>query len=191
MFEEESIAQNSSVVTVLIPDMNFTCCETLVAFTFVGINRQKGRQDPMIQIWRTNASHPGAYYKTGPSIPVNTDNIVCADGLPDIAFRTYLCILNKDYQVSVQPGDALGLEIPNTNNDDFDILFTRGGPTNYVFNKRLNSTIKLSETTTTVPQLPQISFGLTSGKDHTINSIPITFCCVCIIQISALVGSQM
>ncbi len=187
------IAQDSSVVTVLIPDMNFTCCKTLVAFTFAGINRQRGQQDPMIQIWRTDISHPGAYYKTGPSIPVNTDSVACADGLPMVVTgsRTYFCILNKDYQISVQPGDVLGLEIPPNNIFDFDILFTRGGPTNYVFNKRLNSTIKLSETATIVPQLPQISFGLTSGKDHTINSIPITFCCVCIIQISALVGSQM
>ena len=166
MLEAESIAQDSTVVTVLIPDINFTCCETLVAFTFTGINRRRGQQDPMIQIWRTNASNPDAYYKTGPSIPVNTDSVACADGLPMVVSRTYFCILNKDYQISVQPGDILGLEIPPTNIFDFDILFTRGGSTNYIFNKPLihNSTIKLSETTTTVPQIPQVSFEFTSGK---------------------------
>jgi hypothetical protein len=77
-----------------------------------------------------------------------------------------LCILNKEYQVSVEPGDILGLEIPPTEDDDFDIFFTMGGPTNYIFNTRLNSTIDLSENSETVAQLPQISFGLTSGTDR-------------------------
>ena len=165
VFSEESIAQDSSVVSVLIPDMNFTCNQTIAAFTVAAINHQ-GDQDPMIQVWRENRSQPGNYYKIKPPIPVNssTDGIVCADGSPTVASRTYFCILNRDYQVSVLPGDILGLEIPSTINIDFDILFTKGGPTNYVFDNRLNSTIDLSETNITVQQLPQISFGFMSGN---------------------------
>ena len=160
-----SIAQESSTVTVLIPDMNFTCNLTIVAFTVAAANR-RGDQDPMIQIWRENSSHLGNYYKIEHPIPVNNDLVVCADGLPAIDApnrRFYWCILNKEFQISVEPGDILGIEIPPTKDDDFDIWLTRGGPTNYVFDGQLNSTIDLSENTTVVPQLPQISFGFTSG----------------------------
>ena len=55
--QEDSIAQESSAVTVLIPEMNFTCNQRILAFYFGGINLQ-GQQDPMIQIWRENSSIP-------------------------------------------------------------------------------------------------------------------------------------
>ena len=194
---EDSIAQESSAVTVLIPEMNFTCSQRILAFYFGGINRRGGgQQDPMIQIWRENSSIPGNYYKIERPIPVNNSVIVCADGLPSTdpsTERSYLCILNKDYQVSVEPGDILGLEIPSTDDDDFDILFTRGGPLNYIFDTELNSTINLSENSTTEAQLPQISFEFTSGTKghHPSNGIPINnIIIVIIIQISALVGFQ-
>ena len=165
VFREETIAQDSSVVSVLIPDMNFTCNQTIAAFTLAAINRIGGDQDPMIQIWRENSSQPGNYYKTGHPIPVNLNSVVCADGLPTVASRTYFCILNRDFQISVIPGDILGLEIPPANVVDFDVLFTRGGPINYVFKQPLNSTVDLFENNTTVQQLPQISFGFTSGNE--------------------------
>ena len=84
VFSEESIAEDSSVVSVLIPDMNFTCNQTIAAFTVAASNRRGGDQDPIIQIWRENCSQPGNYYKTGRPIPVNTSTVVCADGLPTI-----------------------------------------------------------------------------------------------------------
>ena len=73
---EEIIAQDSSVVTVLIPDMNFTCNQTIVAFTLAGINWRGGQQSPMIQFWRENISLPDIYYKTGHPIPVNVSSTV-------------------------------------------------------------------------------------------------------------------
>ena len=193
--QEDSIAQESSAVTVLIPGMNFTCSQRILAFYFGGINRQGGEQDPVIQIWRENSSIPGNYYKIERPIPVNNSDIVCADGLTltnPPTRRSYLCILNKDYQVSVAPGDILGLEIPSTDDDDFDILFTRGGPLNYIFNTELNSTVKLSENSTTEAQLPQISFEFTSGTrdHHPSNDVPINIIIVIIIQINAPVGFQ-
>ena len=168
MFREETIAQESSV-TVLIPDMNFACNQTIVAFTVTAINHLGRDQDPMIQFWRENGSQPGNYYKTGYPIPVNLNSIVRADGLPtqSVATRTYFCILNKEYQISVQSGDILGLEIPPANVVDFDLLFTKGGPINYVFKQPLSSTIDLIESNTvTVQQLPQISFGFTTGNKY-------------------------
>ena len=60
--------------------MNFTCNATIAAFTFAGINRQGGHQDPVVQIWRENSSQPETgttvYYKTGPVIAVNISEIL-------------------------------------------------------------------------------------------------------------------
>ena len=114
---------------------------------------------------------------------MNISTVVCADGLPTVdesTRRFHLCVLNKEYQVSVQPGDIIGLEIPPSNDDDFDIWFTKGGPTNYVFGSQLNSTVDLSEgNATAVKQLPQISFGFTSGKDN--NNAPLIIVIIIII----------
>ena len=140
--------------------MNFTCNQTIAALT-VAVTNHAGVQDTMIQIWRENRSQPGNYYKIKPPIPVSSS--ICPEGVSAVASRTYFCILNRDYQISVLSGDILGLEIPSTINADIDLLYTRGGPINYVFDSKLNSTIDLSESNTTVQQLPQISFGFTSG----------------------------
>ena len=140
--------------------MNFTCNGTLAGFTFVGINRRDGDQDPKVQIWRENSSEPGFYYRTGAEITVNSsDNGACDDGLPTIVSRTYFCVLAKRFQVILQPGDILGLELPPAHD-----VFTRGGgPMNYIFYQKLNSTVQLSENNSMVQQLPQITFSLTSG----------------------------
>ena len=173
--ETDDGGNTDTAVTILIPDMNFTCNATIAGFTFAGINRQGGHQDPVIQIWRESCSQPdtGAtvYYKTGPAIAVNIsqDTGACDDGLPDRASRIYWCILKRDFRASVEPGDILGLELPPTSDDDFDILFTEGGPVNYIFHQRLNSTIELSSHQTSKAQLPQITFSLTSGTDNCIN----------------------
>ena len=165
-----------TTVTILIPDMNFTCNAKIAGFTFAGINRQNmGRQDPVIQIWQENSTQLETggtiYHKTGPAIAINTSKDVgaCDDGLPKITTgsRIYLCILRKDFQVSVQPGDILGLELPSTNDDDFDIMFIKGGPDNYIFLQQVNSTVDLSLSNhqSLRAQLPQITFRLTSGTD--------------------------
>jgi hypothetical protein len=122
---------------------------------------------------------PGNYYKIERPIPVNTSDIVCADGLPQTnppTRRSFLCILNKEYQILVEPGDILGLEIPPINDDDFDIWFTRGGPTNYIFNTQLNSTIDLLKNNGKVAQLPQVFFGFTSGKGN-YHIMSLLLCC--------------
>ena len=160
-----------TAVTVLIPDMNFTCNTTIAGFTLAGINRRKrGQQDPVIQIWRENTSQHqiGIYHKIGPALSVNisdNDSGVCDDGLIWIASRTYWCILKKDFRVSVQPGDILGLGLPPTSDDDFDISFAEGGPMNYIFQQQMNSTtsVELSDLTSALAQLPQIIFSLISG----------------------------
>lgn len=165
----DSDGYSNSTVTILIPDMNFTCYGILIGFSFSGINRRMGEQDPMIQIWRGNVSDSGVYHRIGNAIPVDVsgEDVVCADRIKIAgASRTHWCILNDDYHLSIQPGDILGLELPPAYDNDFDILFTRGrGPNNYVFHRRLNSTmVTLSDSDEEIQQLPQIVFSVTSGK---------------------------
>ena len=154
--------------------MNFTCNATIAGFTFAGINRVSGSQDPMIQIWRENISQPAVYYKTGPAIALNISAdqfAICDDGLPKITNRIYLCVLKKEYRVLIQSGDILGFEMPPINDDDFDILFTTGGPRNYIFQELLNSTVELSNHQILKLQLPQITFSFTSGIQRILYSL--------------------
>ena len=158
---------SSTTVTILIPDMNFTCNGTLAGLSFTAINRHQGIQDPKVQLWRRNISQSGIYYSVGPAIAVNFSETVCADGLVKIASRTYWCIFKEAFQVAVLSGDILGLELPPAVDNDVDLLFTRGsgGPTNYLFHHKLNSTVaNLSRSDSIVQQLPQITFSLTSGS---------------------------
>ena len=164
-------AMPNVTVSVVIPDMNFTCNQMIASFTVSGSNLRRGNQNSMIQIWREkNNSHPGpgVYYKTGPSIPLHTlgdaSRKVCEDGIIQIAQGTYLCILINSFRVAVQTGDVLGLELPSTTEVDFEVDFVNGGPMNYVFHRQLiNSTIDLSTSDSEVRTLPQISFSFTSG----------------------------
>ena len=167
----EDDGYSNTTVTILIPDMNFTCNGTLAGFTFAGINRREGHQDLKIQIWRENVSKRDGYHKIGHAISVNIseEDIVCADSLirPKKGSRIFWCILNENFRLSIQPRDILGLELPPTHDNDFDIFFTRGrGPNNFVFGQNLNSmnTVILSQRNHNIQQLPQVSFSLTSGK---------------------------
>ena len=160
---------SGTTVTVLIPEMNFTCYnETrLSGFSFAIINPNQGKKDPKIQIWQQDSSRFRVYQKLDQDItvhgPGNDSRQVCMDGAFKIASRTYHCILQSDFQLLVQHGDILGLEIPSTDYDDIELLFTNGGPTNYIFNQQLGSDVDLSDRSYEVRQLPQLSFSFTSG----------------------------
>ena len=150
------------VTTLLIPEMNFTCNASIIGFIVAGRNLNSGSHS-QIQIWRKNNSQNSVYYKVG-SVYVNTVN--SNDGVcvaKRIVGPTYWCILND--QLLVQPGDILGLELPDNNNE---IFFTKGGPENYVFQGQLEFDVTLSNDNdssyTYVRQLPQISLNFTSGK---------------------------
>ena len=149
------------MTTLLIPEMNFTCNASVVGFIVSGRNLSDGLHS-RVQIWRMISSQSsGRYYQVG--------NVLIHDGacvaMQEIVGDTYLCILHNNFRVSVQPGDILGLELPATDSDE--ILFTDGGPINYIFrhSNQLDSNTNLSlNGSSTVQQLPQIIFNLTSGK---------------------------
>ena len=147
----------TNMTTLLIPEMNFTCNAKIIGFTVAGRSLSPYSH---IQIWRKKNS--SMYYKVE-DFSVHGD--VCV-AMQTRVGNTFLCILQDNFQVSVQPGDILGLELPATDSDE--ILFTNGGPTNYIFNHwsqmDYNINLSLSNGSSTAQQLPQIIFNLTSGK---------------------------
>ena len=78
--------------------------------------------------------------------------------------RVFLCILNDNARVSVQPGDILGLEIPPASDDVFDIHFTNEGPVNYVFQQQLSYTVDLSNNDSEDREQPLISLQVSTGN---------------------------
>ena len=121
--------------TRLIPEMSFTCNSTIVGFTVAGRQRRDRHDDPIIQIWRENSSQSDVYYKTSADIVIN--ETVCAE-ISEVFQRSkdndkvWQCNLTE---VSVQPGDILGLKLPPKEENSFRLAFARvsRGPTNYVF----------------------------------------------------------
>ena len=109
----------------------------------------------MIQIWRESPSQCGTYFKPVADIPVRGN--VCDGGATIISSGVYHCTLKNAFRVPVQPGDILGLELPPTNSDDYQIHFTSGGPINYVFQEQLLSDTALSGRAIEVQEQPQIS----------------------------------
>ncbi len=153
------------MTTLLIPEMNFTCTASVVGFIVSGRNLSNGPH-ARVQIWRKSISQSSrSYYKVG-TFTIHMHDGSCVAPMQEIVGDTYLCILQANFRVSVQPGDILGLELPATDSDE--ILFTNGGPTNYIFkhSNRLDSSININSLkgSSTAQQLPQIIFNLTSGK---------------------------
>ena len=151
----------NKVTTRLFPEMRFGCSGNIVRFTVAVVNRNK-QQSPKIQTWRVNNSEFDVYYKIGPDIPIVDRSPTCLrDELGGGIFR---CTLNKAFQVSVQPGDILGLELPPENDVNFDIYFTDEGPVTYVFEERLASAVNLSEANSNITHMPQINFVVLLGN---------------------------
>ena len=128
-----------------------------------------------IQIWHKNSSqNSNIYYQSGNSIsvhvPYSADSGDVCMAARRIVGDTFWCILHYGLQITVQPGDILGLLLPATDTYDNEIFFTNGGPVNHVFEHQadqLGSIVNLSDTNRSysiVQQLPQITFNLTSGK---------------------------
>ena len=160
VFEVGGHARSDTVITSLIPHMNFTYNATIVGFLVAG--RGLSREPySKIQVWRQNSSQVGVYYKVEPDINIVNIDIVCVSSIRVVA-NVRSCILNDEYQVSVQPGDILGLELPQTNQDEF--FFVSGGPKNYIFEHEMTSPIKLNDSNYMRVQQPQIAFNLTSGS---------------------------
>ena len=144
--------------------MRFTCSGTIVAYTVTGRNRN-GAQDPKVQVWRENKAQCGYYRKLVSEIVVNAtacSNLTQLES--EMPAQIFHCALKQATQVSVQFGDILGLELPPTTDDDFELYFTDGGPVNYVFQQLLSSTVDVTTKSSKVEEQPQITLDVISGK---------------------------
>jgi hypothetical protein len=145
--------------------MKFGCFGTIVGVTagILDSYYNSGSQRPKIQIWRENGTQSDLYHKIRPSdIQIGNSNPPCHQ--KSFTNRIFQCTLTEDLRISVQPGDFLGLEIPSIDNDDLEIYFKAGGPTNLVFQGQLGPTVDLStESHTTTNDEPQITFLVVLG----------------------------
>ena len=153
----------ASVTTRLFPDLKFGCFGTIVGVTAAVVDYGRS-QDPKIQVWRENKTQPGLYHKISSDIPLNSWRPPCYQH--DINNKgIFQCILNEDHRISVQPGDFLGIEIPPIADDDLEIYFKAGGPTNLVFQRQLDSMVNIStEPHFVTKDEPQITFLVVLGK---------------------------
>ena len=148
--------------------MNFTCEGTIVRFTVALQNQGTGKeqQRPVIQIWKPEQCSTGVYHKGGVAIAIGQS--VCVDGLVEDANRTnvFNCQLNESVQVKVQPGDIVGLELPE---GGVQLLFAKvvKGPTNYVFAPtHTSATVNVSDRISVNRDLPQITIEVHSGERY-------------------------
>ena len=142
------------MTTYLFPNLTFGCTGTIMRLTVAVANRAQVDNNPVqeqtapkIQIWRKKSD---LYHKAGPEISI-------FESLCVTEFQDGTCLWNEEARVSVQPGDILGLEIPPTNDDGYEILFTTDDEyKTYIFQRQISSTVNLSEADSITNHLPQI-----------------------------------
>ena len=133
---------STKVTTWLFPNLTFGCTGTIVRMIVAVMNLSTdGQEFPRIQIWRGNKFQTGIYRRQDSNIPIVNNKSVCFRARLNANKTIFRCTLSEDVQVSVQPGDFLGLELPKNS----DIYFESGGPLNYVFEGQLNFTVNFSE----------------------------------------------
>ena len=158
------------MTTRLFPELKFGCFGTIVRVTAAVWDSSQGDEDPKIQIWREDKTHPGLYHKISSIIQIRQSNPQCDDNQTTIMNDILQCTLIEDLHISVQSGDFLGLEIPSYLEDDLVIYFKTGGPTNLVFQRQLGSTVNLFSESHAITNLePQITFLVVLGKNFSCN----------------------
>ena len=167
----------TTIETRLIPSMRFTCNGTIVGFTVAGALNDAGPDDPRIQVWREDKEQCGSYQKLDSEIAVHESS--CSSITSQMEARIFYCALHSEFQVSVQYGDILGIELPPISNSDFDLYFTDGGPINYVFQRqRISKIDNMMKRLRIVEEQPQITLDIVSGMEGNQKRSPIVliFC---------------
>ena len=146
--------------SILIPGMNFTCDGTITRVTVGGVMRP-GRNKLHIKfcIWKENSTEPGIYHKSRKAIVLALNQNMCNE-----QDRQCMLQLMGEKQISVEPGDILGIELPRHNDADFELhLVSAPGLTNYIFRgTNLLSTVDLSDSIMEIEVQPLIMFGMRS-----------------------------
>ena len=164
--------ESNTLTTRIIPEMSFTCLGTVTGWRAAGEIRggENADKNPFLIIWRERSNEPGTYDRV--------DRIelgICGNGFSVTGIsNVYECTLPQDERVSVQPGDIVGMQLPEVNNVRFQFYFNNNnGPTNYIFNHRSSLTININNSRESDQFGPQISVTVTTSE-HTTTQI-ITF----------------
>ena len=160
----ESYFSNRFVAaSILIPDMNFTCDSTIVTVTVGGVLQTGKNQSIKLCTWKKNASMPRIYHKSQEII----------DLAPDICDyknnRRYSCSMGGN-QISVKSGDILGIELPPSEDADFELNSLLAPPLmNYIFEgTNLSSTVDLCNMSKIITVQPLIMLEISQGDSGTI-----------------------
>jgi hypothetical protein len=162
--------------------MKFTCNGTITNVTVGGMMRSGKNQKMklLLRIWKENATEPGIYHKSEGTIVLALNNMT----LCNKQNKQYICQLMGRKQVSVEPGDILGIEVPPSDAADFGLhsVSVPGPMTNYIFKgTNLPSTVNLCKRINEIEVRPLIMFGINrtrvdSGIHDIINPQTITYC---------------
>ena len=120
--------------------MRFTCPGVIVGWTVAG-RRGRGTQYPKLQVWREDGSQRDLYNKQGGEIQIDAGGTAC-ETITQTCGQIFQRRLREVNQVSVQPGDILGVELPAvTSSSGFDLFFISVPNTqdHYIFRRQLLS----------------------------------------------------
>ena len=126
--------------------MNFTCHGTIVGWTVAGRKVPGRTQYSELQVWRADPSRGSDYYyKPDQVISVNPDGPAC-EIVTQTCNQVFQCRLRAANQVSVQPGDILGVELPQLTSSGFHLYFISipGTQDHYVYRQQLSSSVHMS-----------------------------------------------
>ena len=125
----------------------------------------------VIQVWRENVTQPGVYYNISSGTVIDSASCITGGQIKmytdsEVQFH---CVLNKTTyssttNISVQPGDILGLELPP--NSGLAFARVTKGPTNYIkFQRSVSSPLALSNSFNpwTPERLPQVTLEIEAG----------------------------
>ena len=139
--------------------MNFTCNGTITKVTVGGVMRSGNRKMKPVRIkfWKESAIESGIYYKYQKTIVLALKKNMCNKQDEQCMFR-----LDCEKQISVEPGDILGIEVPQQSDADFELhSVSAPGQTNYIFRgNNLPSIVDLNDSIREIEVQPLIMFGM-------------------------------
>jgi hypothetical protein len=154
---------NFNTIT-LIPEMNFTCNGTIEKVIVAG-KRQEGSNPVQLQIWRTDSENTTYYCRDKSIVTVLSPSVCKMIGkLRDINNDAILVECTLKDLVLVEPGDILGIDIPE-HNVNFELYsITESRLTSYIFKRDNATTVNLSEITEKTISQPLISVEMKNSK---------------------------
>jgi hypothetical protein len=150
-------SNRSVAASILIPGMTFTCDATITRVTVGGVVQSGKNQSIKLCIWKKKDQM--TYYKSE-EIIVLTSNI-CDYDENEIQYSCQLKMGGK--QISVERGDILGIELPSSDDTDFELHSVPAGLKNFIFEDTNFTTIDLRNKSKEIKVRPLIIIMLDSG----------------------------